>query len=123
MVLEDFLPRLAAQGFQADRPAFLGWSMGGLGALYLAARRSAPAGTNGPVLAVSPALWPDYDQTAPGAFDDAADFDEVMALVRGDAAGPTRVDCGTGDHTRGYWTRVLPDQLAWLGGQLTGTAH
>jgi len=29
------------------------------------------------------------------------------------------VDLEAGDHTAGYWRRVLPAQLAWMGGRLT----
>jgi enterochelin esterase-like enzyme len=131
MVREEFLPVLADLGLDAAEPPFLGWSMGGLGALRL----SAEVGT--PVLAVSPALWPSYDQALPEAFDTEEQYDASMALARRALAEDARVDCGTGDpfyrdvrevldgidveqhyergaHDAAYWTRVLPEQLDWL---------
>lgn len=134
MVLEEFVPALAERGLRLG--GLLGWSMGGLGALHLGARLAAAAEPL-PVLAVSPALWPEYDQAMPSAFDTREQYDAVMALVR-DRLGQAqvRVDCGTadpfyrdvmrvvpdgveqhysaGDHDAAYWTRVLPDQLDWL---------
>ena len=109
---------------------------GGLGALALGerlARQDRPV----PVLAVSPALWPDYGQVMPGSFDDEGQYAEMMALVRDRLArDDVRVDCGTadpfyrdvrtvvpdaveqhysrGEHTAAYWPRELPAQLDWL---------
>jgi enterochelin esterase-like enzyme len=134
MVREEFLPLLAEQGLAADRPGLLGWSMGGLGVLMLGAELE----TDVPVLAVSPALWPSYDQVMTGlAFDDEEQYDACMALARESLVDGTRVDCGTGDpfyrdvrdvledaeveqhyeagaHDSAYWTRELPGQLDWL---------
>lgn len=145
MVTEEFLPLLSAQGLDITRIAFFGWSMGGYGALSLAERlgpeRVAAAG------ALSPALWEDYSDTAPGAFDDAADFEENNVFGReGDLAQiKLRIDCGEGDpfyaaakayrsgfdtmpdggfqrgdHDLGYWRRMAPRQLAFLGNALSG---
>lgn len=140
MVVDEYLPLLADRGLDTSRLAFLGWSMGGFGALRL-------AGLLGPdrvraVAALSPALWRDFDDTAPGAFDDAADFDAVTVMGRqGDLDGITvRVDCGLGDpfcgaaeeyvagfderpaggfergdHDRGYWRRLAGPQLRFVG--------
>ncbi len=134
MVREEFLPLLAEQGLAADRPGLLGWSMGGLGVLMLGAELDRDL----PVLAVSPALWPAYDQVMTDlAFDDEEQYDECMALARESLLDGTRVDCGTGDpfyrdvrdvledveveqhyepgaHDSAYWTRELPGQLDWL---------
>jgi enterochelin esterase-like enzyme len=119
----------------------LGWSMGGLGSLMTSARL-AKGGHDVPTLAVSPALWPAYDQTMPEAFDDEDQYDACMALARdGLALGP-RIDCGTGDpfyrdvhevledwdveqhyepgaHEAAYWVRELPGQLDWLAERLS----
>jgi enterochelin esterase-like enzyme len=140
MMREEFLPLLAERGLAAETPGLLGWSMGGLGVLMLGAELA----PSPPVLAVSPALWPSYDDVETGfAFDTEEQYDASMALARRRLeADSTRVDCGTGDpfyrdirdvledadveqhyepgaHDTAYWTRVLPDQLAWLGARLS----
>lgn len=137
LVLDRFLPLLAADGLATTAPGLLGWSMGGYGALLLATGLETP----GPVLAVSPAVWSHREDAAPGAFDGAADFEEWGVFGRTDdlVGLEVRVDCGRGDpfyrnvleledaapgldvrieaggHDYGYWTRELPGQLAWLG--------
>lgn len=137
-VIDRFLPLLARRGLDVARPGFLGWSMGGYGALLLASEVEA-----GPVVAVSPALWDEWDDTAPGAYDDRsafarwrvlgnrdrlarlADLDVRVDCGRGDPFVPgvedlreqlpsAEVHLGAGDHRAGYWRRVLPAQLAWL---------
>ena len=140
MVVDEYLPLLADRGLDTSRLGLLGWSMGGFGALRL-------AGLLGPdrvraVAALSPALWREFDDTAPGAFDDAADFEAVTVMGRqGDLDGiPVRVDCGLGDpfcdaaeeyvagfaqrpaggfergdHDRGYWRRLAGPQLRFVG--------
>ena len=141
LVLEKFLPVLAGYGLDVNRPSFMGWSMGGYGALLL----GSTLGTgSGPICASSPALWPSYAESAPDAFDSQADFDDYGMFARRDAlAGlDVRIDCGRGDpffhnvedfvdgtdvdlhiaaggHNDGYWTRLLPDQLAWLGARMS----
>ena len=134
MVQDEFVPLLGERGLRLV--GLIGWSMGGLGALILGARL-ADAGQDLPVSAVSPALWPDYGQVIPDAFDNEEQYDAVMALVREElGSGRVRVDCGTadpfyrdvltvvpdeaeqhyaqGDHDAAYWTRVLPGELDWL---------
>jgi pimeloyl-ACP methyl ester carboxylesterase len=136
MVLEDFLPFLRDRGL--DPQGFWGWSMGGFGALALGATEEGRR-MNG-VVAVSPALWPDYDDVSPDAFDTREQYDAGMRLVASDRP-PTRVDCGTGDpfyrddldvldgldvevhyspgaHDTAYWTRVAGSELAWLADRL-----
>ena len=71
MVLNELIPMLGAQGLDTSRVGFLGWSMGGYGALLLGARLG-PARTAA-ICAVSPALWTSSGATAPGAFDSAED--------------------------------------------------
>lgn len=139
MVVDEFLPLLADQGVDVRRIGFLGWSMGGYGALSLAGRlgRDRVAG----VAAESPALWHDFDDSAPGAFDSAQDFAEATVFGREAALDgiPLRIDCGEGDpfyaatrdyvdglpdrpaggfepgnHDVAYWRRMAPAQLRFL---------
>jgi len=146
MVVEEFLPLLAGHGLRTDRIGLYGYSMGGFGALCL-------AGLLGPsrvaaVVAVSAALWIRAADTAPGAFDDAADFAEhdVMGRQRDLDGVPVRLDCGRGDgfapavrryragfdhqaepaggfqagaHDDNYWRRAAPAQLRFLGHHFT----
>ena len=139
MVLDEFLPLLASHGLDVDRLGLMGWSMGGYGALMLAGKlgRDRVAG----VVAESPALWHEFEDTSPGAFDDAVDFADATAFGRQDALEgiPVRIDCGesdpfyaaTRDYVRGfdvppaggfqpgghdvaYWRRMAPAQLRFL---------
>jgi enterochelin esterase-like enzyme len=143
MVLTELLPLLDTQDLDTSRVAFLGWSMGGYGALLLGSRLG-PARTAA-ICAVSPALWTSYGATAPGAFDSAADWsaNNVFGLP---ALGsiPLRVDCGTSDpfysatqqfiaqlptppsggfspggHDGTFWSQQLPAELTWLAPLLT----
>lgn len=140
MVIEEFLPLLGRRGLDVGRVGLVGWSMGGFGALHLGRllgpERVAAIG------AMSPALWHEYDDTAPGAYDDADDFAATTAFGRQDELNgiAVRVDCGEGDpfyaasrdyvdgfaerpagrfergdHDVGYWRRVTPAQLAHVG--------
>lgn len=143
MVLGELLPMLAEKGLDTSRVGFLGWSMGGYGALLLGARLG-PARTAA-ICAVSPALWLSAGASAPGAFDGADDFaaNNVFGLP---ALGsiPIRVDCGTSDpfyaatrefvaqlpttpaggfspggHDAAFWSAQLPGELAWMAPILT----
>ena len=144
LVLERFLPMLADRGLDVRRPGFLGWSMGGFGALSLALRRRQAGQQVGPVVAASPAVWEEYDDGTPGSFDGPDDFAEHSLFPRRAELDrlDLRIDCGRGDpfyreveeltdglehtevhiepggHDAAYWSRVLPDQLAWLGARL-----
>jgi S-formylglutathione hydrolase FrmB len=139
MVLQEFLPLLADHGLDVSRVGFVGWSMGGYGALTLAAR----LGPDRTLVAsaMSPALWHEYDETSPGAFDDPADFAAATAFGRQDSLDgiAVRIDCGEGDpfyaatrdyvqgllvppaggfqpggHDVGYWRRMAPKHLRFL---------
>jgi S-formylglutathione hydrolase FrmB len=144
MVLTELLPMLSAQGLDTSRVAFLGWSMGGYGALKLGAWLG-PERTAA-ISAVSPALWTAYMGTDSGAFDSYDDW------TRNNVFGmpvlsemPVRVDCGTGDrfcpaaqqfvsqlnrrpaggfwpggHDVSFWKRMLPAELTWVASQLAG---
>jgi pimeloyl-ACP methyl ester carboxylesterase len=141
MVTRELIPLLRARFGLGGRFGLYGWSMGGYGALRLA-MRGAGAGA---VVASSPALFSSYPSSAPGAFDDEADF--VRQGLHDQGARfpriPVRIDIGTDDpfyavvhefvgqmspapaggfeagaHTDGYWRRMLPAQLAFVGAQL-----
>src|SRR6201999_1916022 len=73
MVLNELIPMLGEQGLDTSRVAFMGWSMGGYGALLLGARLGAPR--TAAITAVSPALWTSPGAAAPGAFDSADDYE------------------------------------------------
>lgn len=80
-VLEEAIPRLVERfEIEPEQLAIGGISMGGFGAFNLARRRPELFCA---VAAHSPAVWHDGEQTAPGAFDDAADFDrnDVIAAL------------------------------------------
>jgi len=138
MVLDELIPMLSGQGLDTSRVGFLGWSMGGYGALLLGARLG-PARTAA-ICAVSPALWTSSGATAPGAFDGADDYaaNSVWGLP---ALGsiPIPIDCGNSDpfysatkqyiaqlpsapsggfspggHDGGFWSAQLPAEISWL---------
>lgn len=62
MVLDELLPMLTSMGMDTSRVGFLGWSMGGYGALLLGARLG-PARTAG-ICAISPALFTSFTARA-----------------------------------------------------------
>ncbi|MFC6160617.1 hypothetical protein [Kribbella jiaozuonensis] len=93
--------------------------------------------------ALSPALYRKYDDVQAGAFDGPEDFDRSQVFGRAESFRDVavRIDCGrddpfapaanelrsqlhaaggqqTGAHTPGYWRRMLPDQLRFLGGKV-----
>ena len=138
MVLEELLPMLSTMGFDTSRVGFMGWSMGGYGALHLGAKLG-PSRTAG-ICAISPALFTSFTESTPGAFDSYDDW--VQNSVSGLPALnsiPLRVDCGIfdrfcfatrqfvgqlktppagsfslGGHDIGYWRMQLPGELAWM---------
>ncbi|QUR66267.1 alpha/beta hydrolase [Mycobacterium spongiae] len=138
MVLDELLPMLTAMGMDTSRVGFLGWSMGGYGALLLGARLG-PARTAG-ICAISPALFTSFTGSAPGAFDSYEDWMRNRVLGRPALNSiPLRVDCGTSDrfyfatrqfvnqlqtppaggfspggHDVTYWRKQLPRELTWM---------
>jgi enterochelin esterase-like enzyme len=138
MVLDELLPMLSSMGMDTSRVAFMGWSMGGYGALLLGSRLG-PSRVAG-ICAISPALYPSYEASAPGAFDSEEDWAQhsVNGLPVLNSI-PLRVDCGTfdrfypatrafvgqlkkppatsfsiGGHDVEYWRRQLPAELTWM---------
>lgn len=105
-VMREVIPTVIERfGVVPRRVAIGGISMGGFGAYDLALlhpRRFCAVGGH------SPALWFTAGETAPGAFDDAADFNrnDVVGMVRGnhDAFDGMRVwnDYGNADPFRTY---------------------
>ncbi|RAM35485.1 esterase [Arthrobacter globiformis] len=143
MLVLEFLPFLAEQGFDLGRVGLFGTSMGGFGALLLASRGRV-SGLRA-VAAMSPAVWSSYGEGMQGAFDGPADFaaNNVFALRPRLAAISKRIDCGTedelaptvrqyrsglpgrveggfqpGGHDGLYWRSILPDVLDFLGRHL-----
>ncbi|HEU0192287.1 MAG TPA: alpha/beta hydrolase-fold protein [Mycobacterium sp.] len=139
MVTDELIPMLAAKGMDTARVGFMGWSMGGYGAMLLGARLG-PARTAG-ICAISPALYMTYWGAPPGAFDSVDDWrvNSPYGLIPQLASIPLRIDCGTSDpfyvatnqfvnrmnprpvtafdpggHDDAYWRAHLKEELNWL---------
>jgi enterochelin esterase-like enzyme len=95
MLLDEFVPLVDQRAGPLPR-AIMGWSMGGYGALLAAERAPDQFKV---VVAVSPALWTNASGTAPGAFDNAADYqrNDVWTHLERLQQLTVRVDCGTSD--------------------------
>nr|WP_304654306.1 alpha/beta hydrolase [Mycobacterium sp. PSTR-4-N] len=143
MVLDEFLPLLAEQGLDTSRVGFLGWSMGGYGAMLLGARLG--AARTAAICAVSPALWTAPGAAAPGAFDGAADYEANSVWGLPGLTGiPLRIDIGDDDpfaaatrqfigqlptppaggfspggHNAAFWSSQLSSELTWMAPLLT----
>ncbi|WP_292981439.1 alpha/beta hydrolase-fold protein [Mycobacterium sp.] len=143
MVINELIPLLAGQGLDTSRLGFLGWSMGGYGALLLGGRLG--PGRTAAICAVSPALWMSSGAAAPGAFDGPEDF-AANSVFGMPALGsiPVRIDCGNSDpfcgatkqfiaqlpnppaggfsaggHDPSFWSAQLPAELTWMAPLLT----
>jgi enterochelin esterase-like enzyme len=143
MVTDELLPLLGRHGLDTDRLGLIGWSMGGYGALRLGGILGAPQVRA--VVAASPAIWSDPDDASGSGFAGSEEYERFTVVGRqGDLDGiAVRIDCGTGDpfyrdvqdyvdgfdgsvtstfqpggHDAGYWRRMLPAELAFLGEHL-----
>jgi S-formylglutathione hydrolase FrmB len=143
MVLNELIPMLDTKGLDTSRVGFLGWSMGGYGALLLGGRLG--AARTAAICAVSPALWMSSGAAAPGAFDGPDDF-AANSVFGMPALGsiPIRIDCGNSDpfysatkqfiaalpnppaggfspggHDASFWSSQLPAELTWMAPLLT----
>jgi S-formylglutathione hydrolase FrmB len=138
MVLGELIPMLAGKGLDTSQVAFMGWSMGGYGAMRLASRWG--AARTFAICAISPALYLTYWGAPRDAFDSLDDFRKNSTVNAAELTSiPLRVDCGTGDgfyiatrefvnrlprqpaggfepggHDADYWRAQLPGELAWL---------
>jgi len=139
MVLNEFLPLMASKGLDTRRVSFIGWSMGGYGALLLGGALGSARTTA--ICAVAPALFTDYGLALQErAFDGPADW--FAYSIYGTPALseiPLRIDCGANDqfydatkqfvaslrrppsgvsfvggHDVAAWKEKLPRELAWL---------
>lgn len=141
LVVYDLIPRaMAKSALGLSAPVgFIGWSMGGYGALLLASQM--PKGQTFGVAGMSAALWTRPGDAARGAFEDAQDFREhdVFARSRRLAGIPVTLACGrqdpfiqgnrayvaarprtrhvfdTGGHDDAYWRSHAEKLIPWLG--------
>ncbi len=135
MILREAIPDAVRRFHTSGRVAIGGISMGGYGALHLAETNPAEFCAVG---VRSPAIWRTGGETAPGAFDNAADFDrnDVIAqsarltmpvwidhgdrdpFVPGDAALVSKlhaqVHVWPGGHTQSYWNAHEAQFLAFF---------
>ena len=139
MIIDEFMPLLAARGLDLSRLALLGFSMGGYGALRIG---GALGSSNVKAIAVeSMAIWKNPADVPQGLFDSAADY--AANTVWGRQAElkdiPLRIDCGLQDalypevkayqqsfspkppgvfapgvHDYAFWRSVAPAQLNFL---------
>ena len=144
MVVDELVPMLASRGLDTSHLGLIGWSMGGFGALHLGMQLGASKVRA--VCALSPAIWHRYADSAPGAFDDEADFAALTPFGRTRELDgiSVRIDCGESDpfysavkdyraefahrptggfslgaHETAYWRRVMPGHVRTLGNALS----
>lgn len=126
MLREELPAWCAARGFDADRLAAYGWSMGGYGALRMAQLNP---GALHAVAALSPAVVPGdaalrdasrLDGRRTGLWCGRSDpfVDAVRALAGEILPRPAVASFGKGGHQRGYWNRVTPAAFAFVGAGL-----
>lgn len=138
MLIEEVPVWLAERGFDWDRRAAWGWSMGGAGALLLG---EAVEGALTAVAAFSPAVpdgpdgtvdtddgrprdvWEGKDRLAGtdvGLWCGTADplLGRVQRFAEALEPAPRVAEWDRGDHTRGYWDRITPAAFAFIGRSL-----
>lgn len=114
MVLHELLPMLPGQGLDTSRVAFMGWSMGGYGALLLG-KLLGPERTAA-ICAVSPGLYTPpspVNPPPPEAFPAEA-FDDAVEYAANSVWGPSgvppvpiRIDCGESDQFAAITRRFI----------------
>jgi S-formylglutathione hydrolase FrmB len=130
-MLTEELPRWCAdRGWDVDRQAAYGWSLGGRGSLALAERHP---GLLRAVSALSPAVRHDdvviadadrldRRRVAIWCGEEDALFPAVRTLVAAIPGGPAVATFAPGAHTRGYWNTVTPAAFSFVGRALAGSA-
>lgn len=96
MVIGELLPKLKSAGFDISRLGLCGFSMGGFGALRLAATYRSQVRA---AAATAPAVWTRAGDSPPVAFDSADDWRThgLMADPTVLQGIPLRIDCGLDD--------------------------
>lgn len=131
MLLEEMPQWLSERGFDAQRVAAWGWSMGGYGALRLAEVRRQPLRA---VAAFSPAVAegdPVFTASAELADTPIGLWcgldDRLLPAVRALAAAlpvpPAVRSYGEGAHTRVYWNSVTPAAFRFIGEALAASSE
>lgn len=133
---DEFVPMIEQKTHTSQRFLF-GWSMGGYGSLLAAAQHP---GMLAGVVAISPALWTDGSESAPGAFDNMQNFASHDVFKMGNTlqTTPIFIDCGKddpfasatkqfakvvphatvrfrdGNHNDAYFRSAVPDALEFI---------
>ncbi|NHN57102.1 alpha/beta hydrolase [Calidifontibacter sp. DB0510] len=142
MIVKELLPRLKSSGFDTSRLGLQGISMGGYGALLLAATNR---GLARGVAVSAPAIWLRASEAPVVAFDSPQDFQahNLFTMVPQLQRVPLRIDCGDvdpfvkattalraklrptpaggispGGHDNDFFTARLPEQIAFLAARL-----
>lgn len=138
MVTEELIPLLAARGLDTRRLALYGYSMGGVGAIWLATQLGKERVAS--VVAASTPFIPSFE-VSQGAYDSPEDFakHDIRTLWPRLSGIPVRVDIGEddqflqtnkdfiptarpapeftispGDHNREFWGGVALDELRFV---------
>jgi len=127
MVVAEMPVWLRERGFDADRRALWGWSMGGYGALRIAEVNpgwAAAVAAFSPAVAVGDAVFEGADALATvplGIWCGTDDrlFDDVEALVATLPQTPEIESYAPGGHTRAYWNDQTLEAFTFLADHLT----
>lgn len=146
MIFHEFLPLLGTLGLAVERPAVLGFSMGGYGALMCGLTQPDRFAA---IVANAPAFWRSFgesQQVNPGAFSSAAEwstYGDVLTRSRAVGALPAHVYIGESDpfepivaalrdrlpdrsvvritkgcHDGTFWQAHAPEQMRLIGNAL-----
>lgn len=128
MLLEEMPRWLAERGFDEQRPAAWGWSMGGYGALRLAEVSDRPlrgVAAFSPAVARGDPVFTDVNALAGTSVGlwcglDDGFLPDVRALAEALPEPPEVLSFGEGAHTRVYWNGVTPPAFRFIGAALAG---